>query len=46
MAAFLGKGWAFPIRVNGRGGLDYTEGAALIEQSILAYPFNPTRQPA
>ncbi|MCX7288994.1 MAG: GPW/gp25 family protein [Rhodobacterales bacterium] len=34
MTAFLGKGWAFPIRVNGRGGLDFADGATLIEQSI------------
>jgi phage baseplate assembly protein W len=34
MTAFLGKGWRFPIRVNGRGGLDYAEGDQLIEQSI------------
>ena len=34
MADFLGRGWAFPIRVNGRGGLDYADGAELIEQSI------------
>jgi uncharacterized protein len=34
MATFLGTGWAFPIRVNGRGGLDHAEGPALIEQSI------------
>jgi hypothetical protein len=34
MTAFLGKGWAFPIRVNGRGDLDYADGTALIEQSI------------
>lgn len=35
MTAFLGKGWQFPIRVNGRGGLNYEAGDALIEQSIL-----------
>lgn len=34
MTAFLGTGWKFPIRVNGRGGLDYARGDALIEQSI------------
>lgn len=35
MAAFLGTGWRFPIRVNGRAQLDYVAGDALIEQSIL-----------
>ncbi|ARE41822.1 hypothetical protein RGUI_3681 [Rhodovulum sp. P5] len=34
MTAFLGKGWRFPIKPNGRGGLDYAEGTDLIEQSI------------
>lgn len=34
MAGFLGKGWAFPIRVNARGGLDWAEEETLIEQSI------------
>lgn len=34
MTSFMGKGWAFPIRVNGRGGLDYADGDPLIEQSI------------
>lgn len=35
MSEFLGNGWQFPIRVNGRGGLEYTSGDSLIEQSIL-----------
>lgn len=35
MTAFIGKGWKFPTRVNGRGSLDYVTGDALIEQSIL-----------
>jgi len=34
MTDFLGVGWAFPITVNPRGGLDYADGAELIEQSI------------
>lgn len=34
MADFLGTGWKFPIRVNGRGGLSYVSGAQAIEESI------------
>ena len=34
MTEFLGKGWRFPIRPNGRGGLDYGEGSDLVEDSI------------
>ena len=34
MTSFLGTGWNFPIRVNGRGGLDYVDGPTLIEQSV------------
>ena len=31
---FLGKGWKFPIRVNGRGGLSYVSGAQSIAEAI------------
>lgn len=34
MADFLGRGWKFPIRVNGRGGLSYVSGAQSIAESI------------
>ncbi|MCA9953095.1 MAG: GPW/gp25 family protein [Anaerolineales bacterium] len=40
---FLGKGWKFPIRVNGRGGLSYVSGAQSIAEAIwiiLATPPN------
>ena len=31
---FLGKGWKFPIRVNGRGGLSYVTGEQSIAEAI------------
>jgi phage baseplate assembly protein W len=34
MVNFLGTGWKFPIRVNGRGGLSFVSGAAAIAESI------------
>lgn len=34
MIEFLGKGWRFPIRVNGRGGLSFVSGAQSIAESI------------
>lgn len=34
MADFLGRGWKFPIRVNGRGGLSYVSGAESIAEAI------------
>lgn len=34
MIDFLGKGWKFPIRVNGRGGLSYVSGAQSIAEAI------------
>jgi len=30
----LGSGWAFPVRVGPRGGLEYSEGEKNIEESI------------
>lgn len=35
MADFLGKGWKFPIRVNARGGLSWSEGAQGVEEAIF-----------
>jgi phage baseplate assembly protein W len=40
---FLGKGWKFPIRVNGRGGLSFVTGEQSIVEAIwiiLATPPN------
>lgn len=34
MTAFIGTGWKFPVRVNGRSGLSYASDAELIEQAI------------
>ncbi len=42
-AEFLGRGWKFPIRVNGRGGLSYARGEQSIAEAIwiiLATPVN------
>ncbi|MCG3206426.1 MAG: hypothetical protein FOGNACKC_00024 [Anaerolineae bacterium] len=30
----LGKGWKFPIRIDGRGGFAYSEGEQLIQEAI------------
>jgi phage baseplate assembly protein W len=32
--AFLGTGWAFPVRVNGRGGLDWVSGEEAVQRAI------------
>jgi phage baseplate assembly protein W len=43
MIDFLGKGWKFPVRVNGRGGLSYSSGAQSIAEAIwiiLSTPSN------
>ncbi|MEV8467462.1 GPW/gp25 family protein [Fluviibacterium sp. DFM31] len=34
MAEFLGQGWKFPIRVNGRGGLGYVSGERAVAEAI------------
>jgi phage baseplate assembly protein W len=34
MIDFLGQGWKFPIRVNGRGGLSYVTGEQSIAEAI------------
>jgi phage baseplate assembly protein W len=31
---FIGKGWRFPIKVNARGGLSWSEGPARIQDAI------------
>jgi uncharacterized protein len=33
-AEFLGTGWKFPVRINGRGGLSYTSGAQSVSEAI------------
>jgi phage baseplate assembly protein W len=32
--AFLGNGWAFPLRINARGGLDWVNGEANVQRAI------------
>jgi phage baseplate assembly protein W len=34
MTDFTGKGWRFPIRVNGKGGLSWSEGLDRIQDAI------------
>ena len=31
---FIGRGWAFPVKVNAKGGLSYSSGPARIEDAI------------
>lgn len=40
---FLGKGLKFPIRVNGRGGLSWSQGEDLIGESIWLILSTPRR---
>ena len=43
MVEFLGRGWRFPIRVNGRGGLSYVAGEQSIEEAIWLILGTPLR---
>ena len=43
MSEFLGQGWAFPVRVNARGGLDWSAGAQSIEEAIWIILATPRR---
>jgi uncharacterized protein len=43
---FIGAGWAFPLRVNGRGGIELSRGAQDVEEAmrlILATPLGERR---
>jgi phage baseplate assembly protein W len=40
---FLGKGWKFPIRVNGRGGLSYVSGEQSVAEAIWIVLGTPLR---
>jgi uncharacterized protein len=40
---FLGQGWTFPVRVNARGGLDWSSGSLSIEQAIWLILATPRR---
>jgi len=43
MATFLGKGWSYPIRVNARGGLDWSDSEASISEAIWIILSTPRR---
>lgn len=43
MSAFLGQGWAFPVRVNARGGLDWSQGGRAIADAIWIVLSTPRR---
>lgn len=43
MAAFLGQGWRFPVRVNASGGLDWSREGRAIEESIWIILSTPRR---
>lgn len=43
MSDFIGQGWAFPVRVNARGDLDWSSGAQSIEQAIWLILATPRR---
>jgi phage baseplate assembly protein W len=43
MSDFLGQGWTFPVRVNARGGLDWSSGAKSIEEAIWIILDTPRR---
>lgn len=43
MAEFLGQGFKFPIRLNGRGGLSYVSGEVSIAESIWIILSTPLR---
>lgn len=44
MNEFLGKGWAFPLGVNARGGIALSSGEREIEQSIWMILLTPKGQ--
>ncbi len=43
MSDFLGRGWKFPVRINGRGGLSYVEGEESIAEAIWIILSTPPR---
>lgn len=40
---FLGQGWAFPVRVNARGGLDWSSAGRSVEEAIWIVLSTPRR---
>lgn len=43
MDDFLGRGWKFPVRVNARGGLDWSAGDESITEAIWIIMATPRR---
>jgi Bacteriophage baseplate protein W len=43
MAELLGQGWAFPVRVNARGGLDWSSAGRSVEEAIWIILSTPRR---
>ncbi len=43
MDDFLGRGWKFPVRVNARGGLDWSAGEASIAEAVWIILASPRR---
>lgn len=43
MSGFLGQGWKYPIRVNARGGLDWSAAEASITEAIWIILSTPRR---
>ncbi len=43
MTEFLGRGWKFPVRINGRGGLSWSEGEESIAEAIWIILGTPKR---
>lgn len=40
---FLGRGWKFPVRVNGRGGLDWSAAESSITEAVWIIMATPRR---
>lgn len=43
VADILGQGWRFPVRVNARGGLDWSRGEASVEEAVWLVLATPRR---
>jgi Bacteriophage baseplate protein W len=39
---FVGAGWAFPLRINGRGGIELSRGATDVEEAMRIILSTPT----
>lgn len=43
MADILGQGWRFPVRVNARGGLDWSRGETCVAEAVWLVLATPRR---